>query len=77
MGGVRGHAGADTGHSRGHHRSRSITYGGARPGGEYGLAIARAEWHRTFVTARSVEMVTPRTIHVPIREPNVWAVDDW
>jgi hypothetical protein len=29
--------------------AQSITYGAARPGGEYGLAIARAEWHRSFL----------------------------
>lgn len=29
--------------------AQSITYGAARPGGDYGLAIERAAWHRSFL----------------------------
>ena len=39
--------------------AQSITYGGARPGGDYGLAIARAEWHRSFTGLVSVPLRTP------------------
>jgi hypothetical protein len=28
--------------------SQSVTYNPPRPGGDYGLAISRAEWHRSF-----------------------------
>jgi len=36
--------------------AQSVSYGTARPGGEYGLAVARAEWHRSFTTAVSVPL---------------------
>jgi hypothetical protein len=29
--------------------AQSVTYGTARPGGAYGLAIERAAWHRSFL----------------------------
>jgi hypothetical protein len=29
--------------------SQSVSYSPAMPGGQYGLAIARANWHRTFL----------------------------
>jgi hypothetical protein len=37
--------------------AQSVAYGAARPGGDFGLAIARAEWHRSFCTGRSVPLV--------------------
>jgi hypothetical protein len=30
--------------------SQSVSYSPPRPGGDYGLAIARAEWHRAFLS---------------------------
>lgn len=36
--------------------AQSVAYGTARPGGEFGLAVARAEWHRSFTTAVSVPL---------------------
>ena len=36
--------------------AQSVAYGAAKPGGDYGLALARAEWHRSFVTGRSVPL---------------------
>jgi hypothetical protein len=40
--------------------AQSIAYGRAVPGGDYGLAIARAEWHRSFTSGRSVPLRVPR-----------------
>jgi hypothetical protein len=40
---------------------QSVSYRPALPGGDYGLAIARAEWHRSFSGAVSVPLrVAPR-----------------
>jgi hypothetical protein len=41
--------------------SQSVTYSPALPGGEVGLALARAEWHRSFTTLASVPMRAART----------------
>jgi hypothetical protein len=41
--------------------SQSVTYAPAVPSGEYGLAIARAAWHRSFTTAVSVPLRLGRT----------------
>jgi hypothetical protein len=37
--------------------SQSVTYAPALPGGDYGLAIARAAWHRSFCTFTTVPLV--------------------
>jgi hypothetical protein len=37
--------------------SQSVTYAPALPGGEYGLAIARAAWHRSFCSFATVPLV--------------------
>ena len=36
--------------------AQSVSYSPALPGGEYGLALARAQWHRSFTTAVSVPL---------------------
>jgi hypothetical protein len=36
--------------------SQSVSYSPAIPSGEYGLALARAAWHRSFTTAVSVPL---------------------
>jgi hypothetical protein len=36
--------------------AQSVSYSPAQPGGEYGLAVARAQWHRAFTTAVSVPL---------------------
>jgi hypothetical protein len=36
--------------------SQSVTYAPALPSGDYGLAIARAAWHRSFTTLASVPL---------------------
>jgi hypothetical protein len=36
--------------------AQSVAYGTARPGGEYGLAISQAAWHRSFTSGRSVPL---------------------
>lgn len=41
--------------------SQSVTYAPALPSGEYGLALARAEWHRSFSSLASVPMRAART----------------
>jgi hypothetical protein len=41
--------------------SQSVTYSPALPGGEYGLALARADRHRSFTTLASVPMRAART----------------
>ncbi len=41
--------------------SQSVTYAPALPSGEYGLALARAEWHRSFCSLASVPLRAGRT----------------
>jgi hypothetical protein len=36
--------------------AQSVSYSPAQPGGDYGLAVARARWHRSFTTAVSVPL---------------------
>jgi len=36
--------------------AQSVSYSPAQPAGEYGLALARAAWHRAFTTAVSVPL---------------------
>ena len=36
--------------------AQSVSYSPALPGGDYGLAMARAAWHRSFTTAVSVPL---------------------
>jgi hypothetical protein len=36
--------------------SQSVTYSPAVPSGDYGLAVARAQWHRSFSTLVSVPL---------------------
>jgi hypothetical protein len=36
--------------------SQSVTYSPALPAGDYGLALARAAWHRSFNTLASVPL---------------------
>jgi hypothetical protein len=40
--------------------SQSVTYAPALPSGEYGLALARAAWHRSFTTLASVPLRVAR-----------------
>jgi hypothetical protein len=35
---------------------QSVSYGSPTPGGELGLALGRAAWHRSFCSARSVPL---------------------
>ena len=45
----------------GSHRVPVVSYSPPRPGGEYGTAIARAEWHRSFLgTLGSAPLVLRR-----------------
>ena len=39
--------------------AQSVSYSPALPGGSYGLAMARATWHRSFTTAVSVPLESP------------------
>lgn len=55
--------------------AQSVAYGAARPGGEFGLAIARAEWHRSFTTSRSVGVgLSPRRVWRRFPEPEWWNI---
>jgi hypothetical protein len=47
---------------------QSISYGGATPGGALGEALARAAWHRTFVTGQltSVPLRAGRAARWPV-----------
>ena len=36
--------------------AQSVSYSPAQPAGDYGLALARAAWHRSFTTAVSVPL---------------------
>jgi hypothetical protein len=40
--------------------AQSVTYNPALPAGDYGLAIARANWHRSFTTLASVPLRSAR-----------------
>lgn len=35
---------------------QSVAYSPAGPGGDYGLALARAEWHRSFTSLQTVPL---------------------
>jgi len=52
--------------------AQSVAYGSARPVGEFGLAIARAEWHRSFTTSRSIPVQRS-----PKRAWRRWPVHGW
>lgn len=39
--------------------AQSVSYSPAQPAGEYGLALARATWHRSFTNALSIELEAP------------------
>ena len=54
--------------------AQSVSYGTARPGGEYGLAVARAEWHRSFVSGGTVQLVAKRVVKV--HRPSWWNVGE-
>jgi hypothetical protein len=36
--------------------AQSVSYGRATPSGELGLAMSRAQWHRSFISAASVPL---------------------
>ena len=56
--------------------SQSVSYSPAVPGGDYGLAISRANWHRSFVdTFASVPLEIAR-LDPPLLLPPL-AVGDW
>ena len=40
--------------------AQSVSYGRATPSGDLGLAMARAAWHRSFSTGRSVPLRVAR-----------------
>ena len=42
--------------------AQSVSYSPALPGGDYGLAMARAAWHRSFTTAVSVPLEVRRPV---------------
>jgi hypothetical protein len=42
--------------------AQSVSYSPAQPAGDYGLALARAAWHRSFTTAVSVPLEPPRAL---------------
>ena len=39
--------------------AQSVIYGTAAAGGEFGQAVARAAWHRSYTTAVSVPLRAP------------------
>lgn len=52
--------------------SQSVTYAPALPGGEYGLAIARAAWHRSFCTFATVPLVPSVEVVVGDYDEGEW-----
>ena len=42
--------------------AQSVSYSPAQPAGDYGLAMARASWHRSFTTAVSVPLEVCRPV---------------
>ena len=46
--------------------SQAVNYGAATPGGELGLALGRAEWHRSFVTG---QLITIPLVVAPLDNP--------
>jgi hypothetical protein len=53
--------------------AQSVSYSPALPGGSYGLAMARATWHRSFTTAVSVPLeLPPRPARV---DRHLWEVE--
>jgi hypothetical protein len=39
--------------------AQSVSYSPAQPAGDYGLALARAAWHRSFTSAQSIPLEAP------------------
>jgi len=56
--------------------SQSVTYSPAQPGGDYGLALQRAAWHRSFVTGQvlGIPMQLAPPPMLPARELAWWEV---
>jgi hypothetical protein len=52
--------------------SQSVSYSPPVPGGEYGLAISRADWHRSL--ASGVESVPLAAAQPPPLRPGWWEV---
>jgi hypothetical protein len=54
-----------------HTGMQSVAYYPPIPGGEFGLAMARAEWHRAFLTFQAVPLqaVVPDELEL---HPRVW-----
>jgi hypothetical protein len=48
--------------------AQSVAYSPATPTGDYGLAIQRAEWHRSWTKVGSVPMVKDTTV-APVQQP--------
>jgi hypothetical protein len=55
--------------------AQSVSYSPAAPVGDAGLAIARADWHRSFVTGQLVSV--PLVVAPPPVLPAEWAYGGW
>ena len=55
--------------------SQSVSYSPPVPGGDYGLAITRAQWHRSLAgSLGSAELVADSPVAVPVG--HWWVVDE-
>ena len=54
--------------------AQSVSYAPAAPTGDYGLAIGRAQWHRSFVSGQivSVPMTVAPPPLAPAETPSPW-----
>jgi hypothetical protein len=52
---------------------QSVSYGQALPGGELGVAISRAQWHRSLTSGVSVPLVA--TVPAEAADLGWWEVD--
>ena len=55
-----------------HTGMQSVAYYPALPGGDFGLAVARAEYHRSFCGVQSIPLRVPR----PAPPDLAWVVDE-
>jgi hypothetical protein len=58
-----------------HTGMQSVAYYPPIPGGDFGLAVARAEYHRSFVAFSTAELHAPHPPSRPWFPPPLW-VDD-
>ena len=53
---------------------QSVSYSPAAPTGQYGLAMARAAWHRSFLSTLESVPLQVAPVGIPMSAPDWWPV---